>query len=205
MPRSSSDAPTMNSSLYYQVYDETGCNESSFYGKEVSITSLVTMKENVFCEINLSPGQSKATYGKYIATCNEADKTVLFKWYDCNTTDCSKCDENLLRAWVAPISVWDDPTEETCFEVDILPPYEPTWNTTSISYRFASDPSVYASLIVENSCISISVASASASINTLQLIPISSYDWDRWLYAALAIGFAVIFLENYFRTNDCRQ
>ena len=107
----------------------------------------------------------------------------------------------LTQSVVAPISVWDDPTEETCFEVDILPPYEPTWNTTSISYRFASDPSVYANLIVENSCISIS----SASINTLQLIPISSYDWDRWLYAALAIGFAVIFLENYFRTNDCRQ
>ncbi len=193
----------MNSSLYYRVYDETGCNESSFYGKEVIITSLVAMKENVFCVVNVSPGQSKATYGKYITTCNDADKTALFKWYDCNTTDCSICDENLpVSRWVTPISVWDDPTEETCFGVDILPPSEPTRNTTSMSYRFDDDPSMYASLIVENSCISRSLAS---SINTLPLISISSYDWDRWLYAALAIGFAAIFLESYFRTNNCRQ
>ena len=91
MPRSYSDAPSMNSSLYYRVYDETGCNESSFYGKEVIITSLVAMKENVFCVVNVSPGQSKATYGKNITTCNDAVKTALSKWYGCNTTDCSIC------------------------------------------------------------------------------------------------------------------
>ena len=162
------------------------------------------MEENVFCEAAVSPGQAKTTYGKYITTCNDEEKTVMFECYGCNTADCSICDESLLRrTWVTPISVWNDPTEETCFEVDVLLPYEPTWNNTAMSYRFAEDPSIYANFIVENSCISISLALA--SINTLQLQPISSYDWDQWLYVGLAIGFAVIFLERYFATNNCDQ
>lgn len=206
-PAAAADAPSMNSSLYYQAYDESGCNESSFHGKEVIITRLVAMEENVFCEVDVSSEQADTTYGKFITTCNDAEKTVMFQWYDCNRADCSICDESLLhRTWVTPISVWDEPTEETCFEVDLLPPYEPTWNTTiAISYRFTEDPSIYANVIVENSCISRTIASASASINTLQLQPISSYDWDKWLYMGLAIGFAVIFLERYFANNHCEQ
>mmetsp|Transcript_21170 Transcript_21170/g.34674 ORF Transcript_21170/g.34674 Transcript_21170/m.34674 type:complete len:226 (+) Transcript_21170:92-769(+) len=200
-------APTsLNTSLPQNTYVGLGCNESNFYGEDIT-SNFVAMEENVFCEGDLSPGQAEASYGKYISTCNDATKTVMFKWYDCSTTDCSICDDSKLRrTWVTPISVWDQPTEETCFDVEISNGgnlfrrrTNPKRYTTTMSYRFMEDPSIYANIIVENSCISNSLASS--SIDTLQLKPMSSFKWDRWLYAGLAVGFAVIFLERYFATQ----
>eukprot|EP00985_Skeletonema_marinoi_P006097 scaffold2645_cov96-Skeletonema_marinoi.AAC.4 len=127
------------------------------------------MEDNVFCV----GGVSEAFHGKYTTTCDDDEKTVMFRWHDCNTTDCSICDgeETILSGtWVTPLSVWDAPTEETCFDADMLPPYDPSWNTTTMSYRFIDDPSTYASIVVENSCISKSLALAGGiSIVSLQL------------------------------------
>ena len=202
-----------NNGSFYQIYDESGCKESNFDGEEVTITSLVAMEDNMFCEGDISSGQVEASYGKYITTCNDAKQTVMFKWYDCSTADCSICDEGKLRSrrtWITPISVWDEPTEETCFDVEISYGGNNLFShrdnnlfqsrnnpKTTKSYRFTEDPSIYAQVIVENSCISKSLASPS-SINTLQLKPMSSFEWDHWLYAGLAVGFCAIFLERYF-------
>ena len=192
---------SMNGSLTQMVFDGLGCNDSKFYGEDIT-TSLAVMEDNVFCV----GGVSEAFHGKYTTTCDDDEKTVMFRWHDCNTTDCSICDgeETILSGtWVTPLSVWDAPTEETCFDADMLPPYDPSWNTTTMSYRFIDDPSTYASIVVENSCISKSLALAGGiSIVSLQLN--SSGEWVNWFYVVVSVGLAVIFLDRWFATN-CQQ
>ena len=128
----------------------------------------------------------------------------MIKWHSCSTTDCSICGETILSGTsVSPMSVWDEPTEETCFEVDVLPPYDPAWNATTKSYRFIGDPSTYASIVVENSCISKSLVLAGGNtIISLKLT--SSVEWVNWFYVVVSVGLAVIFLDRWFATN-CQQ
>mmetsp|Transcript_3805 Transcript_3805/g.6279 ORF Transcript_3805/g.6279 Transcript_3805/m.6279 type:complete len:96 (+) Transcript_3805:3-290(+) len=77
-------APTsLNTSLPQNTYVGLGCNESNFYGEDIT-SNFVAMEENVFCEIDKFPGLSEAFIGKYIATCNDAEETVEFEWFQCN-------------------------------------------------------------------------------------------------------------------------
>jgi hypothetical protein len=200
---SSSAAASLKSmnSLRRFMYEGLGCNESYVFGEDIT-TSLAVMEENLFCEGDAYPGQAEASYGKFTTTCDDADKTVMIKWHSCNTTDCSICGETILSGTsVSPMSVWDAPTEETCFEVDVLPPYDPSWNATTMSYRFIDDPSTYTSIIVENSCISKSLALAGGnSIPSSK--PSSSGEWvglnARWycVVASVSVGFALLLGES---------
>ena len=126
MSRMSSSATatpdTFVGSLAQNAYYGLGCNESNFYGVDVT-TSLAVMVENTFCESDVFPGQNATDHGAYTTTCDDDEKTVLFTWYACNTTDCSDCvDPSVANGrWKTPMSVWDEPTEETCFEMECCP------------------------------------------------------------------------------------
>mmetsp|Transcript_21169 Transcript_21169/g.34672 ORF Transcript_21169/g.34672 Transcript_21169/m.34672 type:complete len:214 (+) Transcript_21169:92-733(+) len=197
---STSDAAapkSLNSSVPQRTYLGLGCNESNFYGEDIT-SSFVVMEENVFCEGDLFPGVSEASYGKFFTTCNDAEKTVMFEWYQCNSTDCSVCDETTTSAtWVTSIPDWDEPTEETCFDIEILPPYNPAFNFTAMSYRFADDPSPYTQILVENSCISTAMGGGSMGNSTPSSQPTSAGDWFAlnmcWFYVVACVGFSVLF------------
>ena len=86
---------------------------------------------------------------------------VMFKWYDCNSTDCSLCDKTIAFSWITPISLYDEFTEESCdgMEFRTLPPYSQGFNFTALSFRFTEDPSPYTQILVENcyqKCIAVS-------------------------------------------------
>ena len=192
-------APTsLNTSLPQNTYVGLGCNESNFYGEDIT-SNFVAMEENVFCEIDKFPGLSEAFIGKYIATCNDAEETVEFEWFQCNSTDCSVCDETTpMVTWVTPISTYEKPaTEETCFDMKMLPPYSQLVNSTAMSYRFTVDPSPYTQILVENSCISAALSSDSMGDSTPTLQSTSAGEWIglkiRWFYAVACVGFAVLF------------
>ena len=191
---SAAATPQSMNSLRRFMYEGLGCNESYVFGEDIT-TSLAVMEENLFCEGDAYPGQAEASYGKFTTTCDDDEKTVMIKWHSCNTTDCSICGETILSGTsVSPMSVWDEPTEETCFEVNVLPPYDPSWNATKMSYRFIDDPSTYTSIVVENSCISKSLAGG----NSIPLSkPSSSGEWVglniHWYYLVASVGFALLF------------
>ena len=188
---------TFVGSIAQNAYYGLGCNESNFYAVDVT-KGLVVLEENKFCESDVFPGQNATYHGAYTTTCDDDEKTVLFTWYACNTTDCSDCVDPSVASvrWKVPMSDLDEPTEETCFEMDMLPPYDPIMNFTSLSYRFTDDPSTYVSIIVENSCISKSLARGSTSGSTPSSKPSSSGEWAGlnvcWYYLVASVGFALL-------------
>ena len=146
---------SLNSSIPQNTYIGLGCDESRF-ASEDSTSGLVAMEQqNVFCESN--PRQDgQVNIGKIVTTCNDTDKTVLLQWYPCNSIeDCSEnnCGTTSIATMVTPISFWEEVTEESCFDVNLLPPFSTIMNSTTMSYRFTEDPSPYAQIMVENSCI----------------------------------------------------
>ena len=203
MPRLSSSAAvapmSTNSSLYQQLYFGKGCNESSFIGGAIT-TSLVVMKENVFCEGNANAGglgDQVLGYAKLISSCDNAEETVTVKWHQCNTTDCSECspETELSGIWVFPLNVWDEPTQDTCFDADLLPPYDPALNVTALSYKYANDSSIFTDILIQNSCISKSLG----GVNTPSSKPASSDasgEWiglNAWNYLVVSVGFGLLF------------
>ncbi|KAK1740854.1 hypothetical protein QTG54_008106 [Skeletonema marinoi] len=205
MSRMSSSATatpdTFVGSFTQMIFEGLGCKEDNFHERiriEVDITrSLVVMEENMFCESdvhNTFSGQNYTQLGAYTTACDDDEKTVLFTWYACHTTDCSDCDDTISMRWKTPMSVWDEPTDETCFEMDIQPPYDPIVDLTEgISYRLTGDPSTHASIVVKNSCMSKSLARG----NTLSSKPSSSGRWVGlnvcWYYLVASVGFALYY------------
>ena len=70
---SASDAAapkSLNTSVPQNAFTGLGCNESNFYGEDIT-SSFVAMEENVFCEGDILPGQEEAYIGKFTTTCND--------------------------------------------------------------------------------------------------------------------------------------
>ena len=192
---------SLNSSIPQNTYTGLGCNESNFFGEDIT-SSFVAVEENVFCEGDIFPGQEEAYIGKFTTTCNDTDGTVLLQWYQCNSTDCSEnCDTTSSATWVSPMSVWVEATKETCFDMNLLPPYSPLaqeMNWTAISFMYTEDPSPYTQILVENSCISTYLSSDSMdSSTTPSPQTTSSGEWVGlsvcWFYVVASAGFAVLF------------
>ena len=171
-----------------------GCNESNFFGV-ITYVNTFAMEENVICVESQFPGAPFPVAQKNVITCNAAEKTVIFSAYDCYT-NCSVCIDDKPRLEnVQNLSVYENVTNETCFEPKLLPAYAdvPYNNLTSFNNVMQSSQ-----VFVENSCISTYVGSNSVvGNNTPSLQPTSSAEWVGlnvfWFYVVAAtVGFAAL-------------
>lgn len=99
-------------------------------------------------------------YSKFEVFCDDAAGIVTTKLRNC-TAGCGECSADWWPSgqWEHPIASWMDYEEEgQCLDVDILPPYDPEFNITAMSYRCVNDTegaaAIYNDIFVANSCIS---------------------------------------------------
>lgn len=189
--------------LQLEAFAGKGCNESYSMGYDTQ-SDATYLRKNEFCEGNTMPdanGTLLTFYEKYITSCDQVNKTFTLTTYACTGVGCKECstEPEPSGTWVYPMSNWVDESDDDsssgvnatpgqCWDVDILPPYDPSYGgMTELSYRYmnTSDPSDYIQLYLEGSCLGDVGGSTPASAP-------SSGSWigvGVWSYAAFSSGY----------------
>ncbi|KAL7553318.1 hypothetical protein ACHAWF_016595 [Thalassiosira exigua] len=156
--RAASAAPTSwNGTLSQRIYAGKGCEEADFSGVDVT-SSLVVVENNVFCEVDSFAGM-EPQHSKFEVFCDAVAGTTTFRWRNC-TAGCAECSAEWSPSgsWAYPTASWTDRDQGQCWSVNVLPPYDPEFNFTEMSYRYVNDTDgeeeIYKEVIVANSCLS---------------------------------------------------
>ena len=168
----------------YLTGGSSGCNESNVFGEFTKLNA-TAMEENVFCDVDLFPGVGMVYPQKSVFNCNDAEKTVTVEQYDCYTPDCSVCNKDIDRVYIQDISVYEQVTEETCFEIDFPPGYQNFTFSQVSSFKF-EDPSPFIQNLVEHSCLSTYVHSDPSSG---EWVGVNIFFWS---YVVTSVGFAAL-------------